>query len=113
MTPTDVAVRYFERVGSGEPVDDLFAADATIRGFGNHVRGRAAIAEIYARTQAGDAPEPEPLAIAVAGNRALAELRATLRAGSVLHVVDIFEVDDDLITALTYFRCDAPAAGTT
>lgn len=113
MTPADVARSYFERVGRGESVDDLFAEDAVIRGFGNHVRGRDAIAEIYARTQAGDAPKPAPIAIATDGNRALAELRATLRDGTVLHVVDVFEVEDDLIATLTYFRCDAPDPGLT
>jgi limonene-1,2-epoxide hydrolase len=108
VTPEEVARRYFATMRNGESVEALFAPDAVIRGFGNHVRGRDAIVEIYERTQAGDAPKPDPIAIAADGNRALAELRATLRDGTVLHVVDVFEVRGDLITSLTYFRCDDP-----
>lgn len=110
MTPEEIAHRYFMRMREGSPVTDLFAEDAELRGLGNRVVGHAAIAEFYGRAQDEMAPRPEPVAVAASGNRALAEVRILLADGTVMHVVDIFEVKDDLIKALTYFVSDYPPA---
>ena len=93
---------------AGERVDDMFAEDAEIRGFGNHVRGKAAIAEIYAGVQDNATPQPEIVEIVTAGNRAFGEVQVALADGTFLHVVDVFEVEHDLITSLTYFNGDYP-----
>jgi hypothetical protein len=111
VTPDEVARTYFARMRAGERVEDMFAADATIRGFGNHVRGKAAIAEIYAGVQDAATPKPEIVEVLTSGNRVFGEVRVPLGDGTVLHVVDVFEVDDnDLIVSLTYFNADYPPA---
>ncbi len=108
MTPEAVARTYFSRMRAGKRVDDMFAADAEIRGFGNRVHGNAAIAEIYAGVQDTATPQPEIVEIVTAGNRAFGEVRVALADGTFLHVVDVFEVEGDLITSLTYFNADYP-----
>ena len=108
MTPEEVARTYFARMRAGERVDDMFAANAVIRGFGNHVRGNEAIAEIYAGVQDTATPQPEIVEVVTAGNRAFGEVQVALADGTFLHVVDVFEVEGDLITSLTYFNADYP-----
>ena len=108
MTPEEIARRYFGRMRDGAPVDDLFTPDAELRGLGNRVVGRAAIAEFYGRAQQDARPRPEPVAIAGAADRALAEARIFLADGTVMHVVDVFEIDGELIKSLTYFVSDYP-----
>jgi len=108
VTPEEVARTYFARMRAGERVDDMFAAHAEIRGFGNHVRGNAAIAEIYAGVQDNATPQPEIVEIVTTGNRAFGEVQVALADGTFLHVVDVFEVEDEVITSLTYFNADYP-----
>lgn len=110
MKPDEVARAYFARMRAGERVDELFADDAEIKGFGRRTRGKAAIAEIYREVQDASAPQPELVAITTAGNRAFGEVRVALADGTFLHVIDVFEVDDDHITSLTYFNADYPEA---
>jgi hypothetical protein len=108
VTPEAVALAYFRRMRAGQRVDDLFAPDAEIQGFGNHVRGKAAIAAIYAGVQDNATPQPEIVEIVTAGNRAFGEVQVALADGTFLHVVDVFEVEGDLIKSLTYFNADYP-----
>ncbi len=109
VNPDEVARAYFARMRAGERVDELFADDAEIKGFGRRTRGKAAIAEIYREVQDASTPQPELVAITTAGNRVFGEVRVALADGTFLHVVDVFEVDDDRITSLTYFNADYPA----
>ena len=111
MTPDEVARAYFARMRAGERVDELFADDAEIKGFGRRTRGKAAIAEVYREVQDASTPQPELVAITTAGNRVFGDVRVALADGTFLHVVDVFEVDDDRITSLTYFNADYPATG--
>jgi hypothetical protein len=108
VTPEEVARTYFARMRDGERVDEMFAADAVIRGFGNHVRGNAAIAEIYAGVQEAATPQPEIVEIVAVGDRAFGEVHVALADGTFLHVIDVFEVVGGLITSLTYFNADYP-----
>ena len=61
--------------------------------------------------QDASTPQPEIVAITTAGNRVFGEVRVALADGAFLHVVDVFEVDDDRITSLTYFNAEYPAPG--
>ena len=111
MTPEEVARSYFTRMRAGERVDELFADDAEIKGFGRRTRGKAAIAQIYRDVQDASTPQPEIVAITTAGNRVFGEVRVALADGAFLHVVDVFEVEDDRIMSLTYFNAEYPAPG--
>jgi limonene-1,2-epoxide hydrolase len=111
VTPEEIARTYFGRMCAGERVDDMFTDDAELRGFGNRVTGKAAIAEMYKGVQDTATPQPEIVDITTAGNRAFGEARVALADGTSLHVVDVFEIEDDLIKSLTYFNADYPPLG--
>ena len=110
MTPEEIARSYFARMRAGQRVDDMFTDDAELRGFGNRVTGKVAIAEMYAGVQATATPQPEIVTIITAGNRAFGEVEVALADGTSLHVVDVFDIEGDLIKSLTYFNADYPRA---
>jgi hypothetical protein len=72
------------------------------------VVGKAAIADFYAHAQQTAAARPEPLLVLARDDRVMAEARIHLADGTVLHVVDIFEVSGDRIRKMIYFTADYP-----
>jgi SnoaL-like domain len=107
--PVAVALEYFRRMQTGEPVAELFTDDGELVGLGARVVGRDAIRAFYATARADAAPRPEPLAVASDGDRVLAEAYIHLADGTRMHVVDGFEIRGDAIRSLTYFVADYPA----
>ena len=110
-TPIETAEAYFDCMRDGDTaVAALFHENAQLIGLGTIVRGRAAIAEFYTQSIRNASPAPRPAApIAVEGDRVLAEVYIDLASGVTMHVIDVFDVDDDgLIRSLTYFVSDHP-----
>lgn len=110
MTPTEVVERYFACMREGgAAVADLFHDDARLVGLGTVVEGRDAIDTFYGESIDASRPQPRLLGpMLVDGRRVAAEIAIDLSSGDTLHVVDLFEVDDDRIRSLTYFLADHP-----
>jgi uncharacterized protein (TIGR02246 family) len=106
--PSAVALEYFRRMQSGEPVAELFTEDAELIGLGARVVGRDAIRAFYDTARRDASPRPEPLTVVAEGNRVLAEAYIHLSTGVRMHVVDGFEIRGDRIRSLTYFTADYP-----
>lgn len=106
MSAEELARTYFERMQAGDPsVVELFADDAVLVGLGRRVEGIDAVRAFYERSIAEAGPQPRVELLVGDGDRALAEIRITLRDGE-LHVVDLFEARDGRIASLTYFLAD-------
>ena len=110
MAAVDVVERYFACMrDGGRSVADLFHDDARLIGLGSVVEGRDAIEAFYGASVDASSPQPRLLGpLLVDGGRVAAEIEIALASGDVLHVVDLFEVDDDRIRSLTYFLSDHP-----
>lgn len=109
VSPEAIALEYFRRMQSGEPVAELFTDDAELLGLGARVVGRDAIAAFYAAARSDASPRPEPLTVLARGDRVLAEMYIHMANGTRMHVVDGFEIRGDRIRSLTYFVADYPA----
>ena len=101
---------YFDLIRDGDlGVADLFHDDARLVGLGTVIAGRDAIREFYEASIDASRPQPRLLGpLLVEGDRVAAEIGITLSNGDVLHVVDLFLVEDDRIRSLTYFVADHP-----
>ena len=101
---------YFTRVRAGdESVVDLFDDDAELRGLGFRKQGKAAIREFYSGILESAQPSPSPAGPLLAdGNRVMAEIHIRIADGSLVHALDVFEVDEGKIRSLTYFTADYP-----
>jgi len=110
--PATVVAEYFTRMRRGDAsVADLFSDEAELIGLGRITRGRQDIRAFYADSIGRASPVPElggP--VLVDGNRVAAEIRIGFADGTSLHVMDLFVVDDGLITSLTYFVADEPSS---
>jgi len=108
--PATVVAEYFERMRRGDvSVVDLFSDDAELVGLGGVTRGKSAIGAFYGDSIRRAGPVPELCGpILVQGNRVAAEIRIGFSDGNSMHVMDLFVVDDGLITSLTYFVADEP-----
>lgn len=107
-TPTDMVLAYFERIrGRDSAVADLFHESGELIGLGGVTSGRESIRTFYAESIARASPTPELVGdLMVAGSRVAAEIRINLADGTIMHVVDLFVVEDGLIRSLTYFVAD-------
>ena len=93
----------------GTAVADMFSDDAQLVGLGVVVRGRPAIREFYSESIRIGRPHPELVGdLLIEGNRVAAEVYIRIEGNSSLHVVDLFQVDGERITSLTYFVADYP-----
>ncbi len=103
-----VVERYFARIRAADRgVADLFHVDAELIGLGGRTRGRDAIRAFYG--QSFDQARPSPRLVGElmsAGSRVAAEIEIGLADGTVMHVVDLFVVEEGLIRSLTYFVAD-------
>ena len=112
MAPTanEAVETYFAAVTNRDPeIANLFTEDASLIGLGTIVTGRPAIAEFYAASIGRGSPVPELLGpLLTDGPRVAAEIRIALSGAPPMHVVDLFVVDDGLISSLTYFVADHP-----
>ena len=108
--PADVARAYFACMRAGDlAVVDLFHDDAVLKGLGQVTRGRDAIRAFYTGAIQEGRPQPgEPLALLSDASQAFAQIEIRLGDGSVVHAVDLFEVEDGRIRSLTYFIADHP-----
>ena len=105
--PADVARAYFACMRAGDAgVADLFHEDAVLEGLGQVTRGRDAIRAFYTGAIQDGRPQPELLSMAADKGRVFAEIDIQLGDGGRVHAVDLFEVDDGRIRALTYFIAD-------
>lgn len=103
--PASVVEAYFSRMRARDPgVADLFGDDAVLIGLGEERRGRDAIREFYRVVIERAGPLPRlGGALLVEGARVAAEIYIDFPNGSVLHAVDLFQVEGGLIRSLTYF----------
>ena len=109
MSAADVAREYFARMRAGDiAVVDLFADDAELRGVGRRVRGRDAIRAFYEEAQRVQRAHPETGLVVGDGDRAMAEIHVDFADGRRQHMVDLFDLRDGRIQALTYFVADYP-----
>lgn len=101
---------YFDAMRRGGfGVAELFHPDAQLIGLGTVVSGRDAIRAFYADAIARGGPSPRPGGPMLAdGSRVAAEIFIDLADGTVIHAMDLFEVDGGLIRSLTYFIADHP-----
>jgi len=108
MSAAQVVEAYFGRMNNGDPaVADLFHHDAVLRGLGTETIGRPAIDEFYERSISAASPRPTLIGkLLVGGERVAAEIEIALAGMAPLHVIDLFEIEDDLIRSLSYFLCD-------
>ncbi|MCB0993700.1 MAG: nuclear transport factor 2 family protein [Acidimicrobiales bacterium] len=106
--PLAVVRSYFDHMQRGDvEVSSIFADDARLVGLGGEVVGRDAIDAFYRSSIERAAPAPRPLGPMLAdGPRVAAEIEITLADGTVIHVMDLFEVHDGRIATLTYFVAD-------
>ena len=108
--PATVVAEYFERMRRGDvSVVDLFSDDAELVGLGGVTRGKSNIRVFYGDSIRRAAPVPELCGpVLVQGNRVAAEIRIGFSDGNSMHVMDLFVINDGLITSLTYFVSDEP-----
>ena len=104
-----IAKEYFSRIRARDPsVADLFSEDGVLVGLGRLTRGREAIRAFYSEAIATGGPTPSPRATFSDGSRVAAEIYINLEGGSVIHAMDLFEIEDGKIRSLTYFIADHP-----
>lgn len=104
----EVVKTYFGRmVGRDPSVAELFHEDARLIGLGRVVSGKPAIREFYKGAIEGASPTPSLVGgLLASGSRVAAEINIALATGAVMHVVDLFVVEDGQIRSLTYFVAD-------
>ena len=78
---------------------------------GRVAKGRDAVRSFYEQAVTEQAPRPEPVMVVGEGDRVLGEIKVRFADGRVSHIVDLFEVRDGRIAALTYFIADYPVTG--
>ncbi len=103
--PGEVVARYFDRMRECDiRVTELFHDDATLIGLGTLTRGRAEIDAFYRKVIERAGPSPRLAGpLMVNAGRVAAEIYIDLGPGVIIHVIDLFEVEDGLIRRLTYF----------
>ncbi len=112
IEPESIAREYFSRMRNGDiGVLELFHENAVLLGLGARTSGKDAILEFYRKGIEEGGPQPsEPMTLFSDDSKVIAEVNIHLRDGSVVHAVDLFEIDDGRIRKLTYFIADHPPA---
>jgi len=101
MTPEEMVRAVFARVRDCDPaISELYAPDATLRSADGLYEGREAIARFYEERfrEARVQPQVEDLFVNLPLVAAL--LRVSTGDGTVLRVIDVFEVDEGAIRSL-------------
>jgi hypothetical protein len=106
-SPSIIATEYFARVRAHDSsVVDLFHEDAELIGLGTRRQGRESILEFYSGVIERAGPTPRLIgSLLIDGDRVAAEILIELAAGTTIHAVDLFAIEQDLIRSLTYFIC--------
>jgi len=104
-SPASVVREYFSRVRARDAgLADLFHEDACLIGLGDRRSGRDAIRDFYRGVIERAGPTPTLVGdLLLDADRVAAEIRIHLANGSVIHAVDLFEVEGGRIRSLTYF----------
>ena len=103
--PVSVVAEYFSRMRARDPtVVELFHEDGSLLGLGSQRFGRTAIEDFYRDVINRAGPSPRQAGPLLAeGPRVAAEIYIDLPNGSVIHAVDLFQIEGGLIRSLTYF----------
>ena len=110
MTGEEIALEYFARMRAGDlAVVDLFTDDAELRGMGQRVVGRDGVRAFYEQAQRVQRAHPIPGLVVAVGDQVLAEIHVDFADGRHQHIVDLFDLRDGRIAAVTYFVADYPA----